>query len=373
MDNFDQGPSDLEKYIEALFFTVATMTGLGYGNVVPTTDLEYFVDLFIMITGASIYANFFANFIVALNERNAKRIDSMKKHDQTKQFGSQLNIDDNLMRKVRYFYNELDIKYGDLYDRYLNLRELPASLSTELSISFMSTTLIKKIKLFQFSSPMFILSFARIMMPKITMASDYVVEVGDIADEIFFIKSGLVEVQATDKQTVIAYMSEGSYFGEIGVMLLGTRSCSVKAKTICIFYVISKEELTEVLDRFPEQREFLKAVGRQRMQTTNPEDLMEEDEDIKDLMEDQSLLDEIEDGEIQFNPEGKFSKVKSVANLSMQIKNFKLRKRQKLPWNVTKQYPILDQFIIIPFSKLYYIWTGIMILCLMYTLFVVPF
>ena len=84
MDNFDQNPSEFEQYIEALFFTVATMTGLGYGNVVPTTDLEYFVDLFIMITGASIYANFFANFIMALNERNAKRIESMKKLDQTK-------------------------------------------------------------------------------------------------------------------------------------------------------------------------------------------------------------------------------------------------------------------------------------------------
>ena len=84
MDNFDQYPSEFEQYIEALFFTVATMTGLGYGNVVPTTDLEYFVDLFIMITGASIYANFFANFIVALNERNAKRIESMKRLDQTK-------------------------------------------------------------------------------------------------------------------------------------------------------------------------------------------------------------------------------------------------------------------------------------------------
>lgn len=139
-------------------------------------------------------------------------------------FAAQLNIDDSIMRKVRYFYNELDIKYGDLYERYSNLKELPTSLSTELSISFMSTNLIKKIKLFQFSSPMFILSFVRIMMPKICMASDYVVEVGDIADEMYFIKNGLVEIQATDNSTVIAYMSEGSYFGEIGILLLGTRS-----------------------------------------------------------------------------------------------------------------------------------------------------
>lgn len=56
------------------------------------------------------------------------------------------------------------------------------------------------------------------------MAGDYVVEVGDIADEMYFIKNGLVEVQATDNQTIIAYLSEGGYFGEIGLLLTGTRS-----------------------------------------------------------------------------------------------------------------------------------------------------
>ena len=55
-----------DKYIESLFFVVATMTGLGYGNIVPSTNSEWLVDSFIMITGASIYANFFANFAVEI-------------------------------------------------------------------------------------------------------------------------------------------------------------------------------------------------------------------------------------------------------------------------------------------------------------------
>jgi CRP-like cAMP-binding protein len=48
------------------------------------------------------------------------------------------------------------------------------------------------------------------------MANDFVVEVGDIADEMYFIKKGVVEVIATDNVTVIAYLTEGAYFGEIG-------------------------------------------------------------------------------------------------------------------------------------------------------------
>ena len=59
----------LELYIEAVFFVCATMTGLGYGNIVPTTNLEWFIDTIIMITGASIYANFFAKFAVEIYEQ----------------------------------------------------------------------------------------------------------------------------------------------------------------------------------------------------------------------------------------------------------------------------------------------------------------
>lgn len=69
------------KYIESLFFVVATMTGLGYGNIVPSTNPEWLVDCFIMITGASIYANFFANFAVEIYKQNKKQIENNKRFD----------------------------------------------------------------------------------------------------------------------------------------------------------------------------------------------------------------------------------------------------------------------------------------------------
>lgn len=64
----------------------------------------------------------------------------------------------------------------------------------------------------------------------------------------------------------------------------------------------------------------MKAVGRQRLQTTNPEDLQDDEEnEINELLDDESLLNEL-NNEIIFEEEGKFSKIKSIANLSMQIK-----------------------------------------------------
>ena len=48
------------------------MTGLGYGNIIPRTNFEYISVLIIMIVGASIYANFFANFAVTIYNNNAR-------------------------------------------------------------------------------------------------------------------------------------------------------------------------------------------------------------------------------------------------------------------------------------------------------------
>jgi len=47
-----------------------------------------------------------------------KQLRKLNKHDQAKNFGNDLNLAEPIMMKIRYFYNELSIKYGDLHDRY---------------------------------------------------------------------------------------------------------------------------------------------------------------------------------------------------------------------------------------------------------------
>ena len=76
----------LERYVESQFFVVATMTGLGYGNVVPRSNLEYGIDMLIMVTGASIYATFFAHFAVTIYNSNAANIENTKKLEQARRF-----------------------------------------------------------------------------------------------------------------------------------------------------------------------------------------------------------------------------------------------------------------------------------------------
>lgn len=101
----EEHASDFDRYIDSVFFVVATMTGLGYGNIVPTTFWEYFVNIFIMITGSSIYANFFANFTVTIQSRNWKKIENIKKLEEAKNFATLRHLPEDLKSKIRLYYN----------------------------------------------------------------------------------------------------------------------------------------------------------------------------------------------------------------------------------------------------------------------------
>ena len=67
---------------------------------------------------------------------------------------------------------------------------------------------------------------------------------------------------ATDHKTIIAYMSEGAYFGEVGLFIKGKRTVSVRSKSVCIFFTIQKEDLFEVIQDYPLHEKFLRAVAK---------------------------------------------------------------------------------------------------------------
>ncbi len=97
---------------------------------------------------------------------------------------------------------------------------------------------------------------------------------GELAHTMYFVKKGILKtVCADNEEVVISYMAKGCYFGEIGVLLGGKRSVSVIAHTNCVLLVITKDDLLPILEQYPAHKLFLESVGRQRLTTTNTDDL----------------------------------------------------------------------------------------------------
>jgi CRP-like cAMP-binding protein len=53
-------------------------------------------------------------------------------------------------------------------------------------------------------------------------------------------------VLATDEKTVIAYLREGAFFGEVGLILTGRRSVTVEATKLCLLKMLRKKDFDEL-------------------------------------------------------------------------------------------------------------------------------
>ena len=133
--------------------------------------------------------------------------------------------------------------------------------------------MISKTNIFNFGSPDFIMAMIRKMRPLIVMAGDCIIRAGEIAEEMYFIQKGEVEVLATDNQTLIAVLKEGSFFGEIGLILTGKRTVYVRALTLCILQVMNKNDFEDLMSIYPNEYLFFKKVARQRVKICKPSDV----------------------------------------------------------------------------------------------------
>lgn len=64
-NNSDSGPDLRSKYITALFFTLTSLTSVGFGNVSPNTNYEKMFSICSMLLGCK-----FENFVKNFQKRN---------------------------------------------------------------------------------------------------------------------------------------------------------------------------------------------------------------------------------------------------------------------------------------------------------------
>ncbi|KAJ3326815.1 hypothetical protein HDU91_004541, partial [Kappamyces sp. JEL0680] len=104
-----------------------------------------------------------------------------------------------------------------------------------------------------------------ILRPVHFLPDDLVIEKGTAGDQMFFIAMGYLEV-VIDGGKVVGQLGPGQFFGEIA-MLFGhmKRTATIRARTSCSLYSLSRGELNLILDVYPEMAQQLKKTAEERM------------------------------------------------------------------------------------------------------------
>jgi CRP-like cAMP-binding protein/Fe-S-cluster-containing hydrogenase component 2 len=120
---------------------------------------------------------------------------------------------------------------------------------------------------------------------------------GDAADSFYLVRIGFVKISENypGGELVLAYLSRGDYFGEIGLLGGGVRTAACTALDHVEVVRISGDDFRQMVERFPTVRKGLEAVAAER-QTAN-EQRMQQVHSVsidqflsQGLMEAQSLL-----------------------------------------------------------------------------------
>eukprot|EP01091_Cochliopodium_minus_P010421 TRINITY_DN2755_c0_g1_i2.p1 TRINITY_DN2755_c0_g1~~TRINITY_DN2755_c0_g1_i2.p1 ORF type:complete len:1127 (+),score=430.44 TRINITY_DN2755_c0_g1_i2:34-3381(+) len=135
-------------------------------------------------------------------------------------------------------------------------------------VAFHLNTQLRKVPLFKDCSQEFISALCKALKPIIFIPGTNVFLQGEIGHEMFFVVTGTVEVVVGGGK-VVAELGDGAFFGEGAlVMSDGKRNATIRAKTECDCFVLSKEELEKVFEKFPEQKVNIISVSQARVSHT---------------------------------------------------------------------------------------------------------
>lgn len=246
---YDGNLPPMSNYIDALYWSITTLTTVGYGDITPVTDGEKIYVMCCMLVGLGFFGFLIGNITSALSQKDPAREHYLENIEKLSQLVRYRNLSPSLQKKVFQYYNyKWKKRLG--FDETEFLETLPNSLKNQVALQ-LKKEILEEIPLFKNAHESFIKAIAIHLKPMVMTPDDYVFRVGEWGKEMYFIIHGQVKVLDKDGATVLGELSDGDFFGEIALFQNKARTASIQAMTYCDLYVLPKTAFTEVVTKYP--------------------------------------------------------------------------------------------------------------------------
>ena len=238
-------------YLRSLYFTLTTLTTVGYGDIYANNDLErVLVIMWIMIV------MFFMTFNISSMSNMVSSIDTKESILQYKlsvieDFCEASNLNDDLSLRLKDSLRYSTEKSGgSLYNKQDIILQLPKKLRYQVSL-VMHKGHARNINFFTENDSVFVSNLIPLLIShRFRINNDIYLE-RDHPDEIYFIVKGRVGFVYSDKKIIFQQVTNGMLFGNIEIFVPSPRIFGTKALIQTEVLTLKKNLLMQVLGKFP--------------------------------------------------------------------------------------------------------------------------
>lgn len=122
-------------------------------------------------------------------------------------------------------------------------------------------TMVARVPLFAHLDAGEIASIMRFLRSRVVEDGEVIVHKNDVADSMYFISTGSVEVELVDRRV---RLDPGQFFGEIAILHRGRRTATVRALEATKLLILDRVDFDTLMDINPEIGARIRAVARSR-------------------------------------------------------------------------------------------------------------
>ena len=249
-------------YVQALYWTMLTVTTVGYGDITPQTDIQRVYTMAVMIIGVGMYGYIIGNMAGLISNLDVSHTNYLKKIENLNMFYRIHRIPTPLRKKVANYYSRLRESKLD-YDVNIILNELPQSIRKELLV-YLNQDVVKKVPLFKNAGPRLITEITAVLSSCFYAPNEVIVVKGEAGRSMYFIGKGTVDILSEDGKSVRKTLFEGDFFGEFSLIFNQPRVATIRARDYCELYMLDHEALSKVLKNHPNFKNTLDMTIKQR-------------------------------------------------------------------------------------------------------------
>lgn len=298
------------QYIYCFWWSVQTLTTIAEVPEPCNSYQEVYMSFLLMI-GVVILAITIGSAADMVENANRQSLDLQQKCDYAKLFLKQHKIYGQLEARIKNYLDYLWIAKNVDLDEVLNV--LPNNLRKEIAMNVHMETL-KRVHVFQDCEPGLLEELVTKLKLQIYSPGDFVCRKGDVGHEMYFIKTGALQVVSPDGSQVYATLGSGAAFGEISILDIpgnkngNKRTANIRSVGFSDVFQLSKKDLWEALSEYPVARKILIEKGKALLR--------------KDKLLDENLAEKFERRQKSLDEQIELFQKTKVLDLSKKLENF---------------------------------------------------